>query len=116
MFYGNTDNIKAFKDHCDKYDTTDVITIPDIFNCVASNPLDRWGGPEKRLCLLNHWSKFPLNKFHIFIRKHQAILRLMRSAASGFAILLMTILLRRYVIKSKIFILHFLKQVLKEVL
>ena len=59
MLYGNTDKIKEFKEFCDKYDMTNVLMIPTLVNSGDTNYKDRWGGPETRLCMLNHWYKFP---------------------------------------------------------
>ena len=36
--------------------------IPIISNSGASNPQDRWGGPTTRLCRLNTWYRFSLEK------------------------------------------------------
>ena len=114
MFYGDTDNIKAFKERCDKYDMPNVLTIPNIVNSSIYHPLYIWEGPETRLCLINHWLLFHFNTLHSFRSIYQDFLRLMRSAAIGFAIFLITLPLRRYILKSTIVIIRFLKQVLKE--
>ena len=60
MFYGNTDKIKAFQKHRDKYDMKDVIMIPNPVNSSDYHLPNKWGGTKTRFCLLNHWSKFSL--------------------------------------------------------
>ena len=60
MFCGNADKIKKFKERCDKCDMTENIMIPTLVKYCASHLQDRWGRLEIIICLLNYWSKFPL--------------------------------------------------------